>query len=307
MRHRSRPTNSRAALGLDWLNGNVRELRARYERGCRIPVSGRDTWSTIERSGRSLRLLVHEPSAAISSDCAIVYFHGGGWIVGSPATHSDVSRALCEKTGLRVISVEYRLAPEHKAPAPIEDGLATLEHLFTRKPDQGGLRHAILCGDSAGGSIAMAVERFAIGDVKRRILGVCSLYGCFGLTVSSSLPEFGDREQGIDAECVRRYWRLANPCAGRSPYSIAALDAPSSSQVYLLIAGMDPLRHDSLVLARVLRSNGATVTVDFQKHEGHGFLQDGRAKMSVNSSLAGISRWVRAVIRRSDGPCGREQ
>ena len=233
---------------------------------------------------------------AKASDCAIVYFHGGGWIVGSPATHADVSRALCQTTGLSVFSVGYRLAPEDKAPAPIEDGLATLEHLLSKRLDQGGLRHAILCGDSAGGSIAMAIGRFARGDVKAHILGVCSLYGCFGLTVSPSLREFGNREQGTDAACIRRYWRLANPRAGRSPYSIAALDAPAGSPICLLIAGRDPLRDDSLALARVLRARGATVTIDFHRHEVHGFLQDGRAAARVRASLAGVSRWVRAVL-----------
>jgi acetyl esterase len=282
------------APALDWLNGNVRELRDRYERSRRVPLSGRDSWSTIVCSGRALRLLAHEPSAANAGDCVIVYFHGGGWIVGSPETHADVSRALCENTGLPVVSVAYRLAPEHKAPAPIEDGLATLDHLFTR----GGLRHAILCGDSAGGSIAMAVERFAAGNIKGRILGVCSLYGCFGLTASSSLRAFGNRAQGIDADCVRRYWRFANAGVSRSPYSIAALEAPTRSQVYLLIAGMDPLRDDSLALARAMRSKGATVTVDFHKHESHGFLQDGRSLARVNSALAGVSRWIRAIVPR---------
>lgn len=190
-RHKLRPTNSHAAPGLDWLNGSVRELRARYEHSRRVSLSGRDRWSTIACSGRALQILAHEPSEANADDCAVVYFHGGGWIVGSPETHADIAHALCENTGLPVISVEYRLAPEHKAPAPIEDGLAALENLFSRKPDQGGLCHAILCGNSAGGSIAMAVERFATGDIKKRILGVCSLYGAFGLTASSSLRSSG--------------------------------------------------------------------------------------------------------------------
>jgi acetyl esterase/lipase len=293
-----RTTTSRTAPGLDWLNGNVTELRDRYERSRRVPLTGRDSWSTIEHCGRNLRLLIQESSAVDAGDCAIVYFHGGGWIVGSPETHADVSRALCENTGLRVISVDYRLAPEHKAPAPIDDGLATLDHLFARDPDEGGLRQAILCGDSAGGAIALAVGCCATGDVKERILGVCSLYGCFGLTASSSLHAFGNREQGIDADCVHRYWRLAHADTGRSPYSIAALEGPSRSRVCLLIAGRDPLRDDSLVLVRALRSQGVVVTVYFHKHEGHGFLQDGRTRASVESSLAGVSRWMRALMPR---------
>jgi acetyl esterase/lipase len=227
-----------------------------------------------------------------------VYFHGGGWIVGSPETHADISRALCDSTGLRVVSVAYRLAPEHKAPAPIEDGLATLDHLFSRAPHQGGARHAIICGDSAGGSIALAVERWASGDIKGRILGACSLYGCFGLMASSSMRAFGSREQGLDADCVRRYWRLAHAGASRTPYSIAALAAPARSPMYLMVAGRDPLRDDSLTLARALRLQGVPLTVDLHGREGHGFLQDGRAPTRVASSLAGLAMWVREVVLR---------
>ena len=239
---------------------------------------------------------MHEPAAESVGDCAIVYFHGGGWIVGSPETHADVSRALCDRTGLRVISVAYRLAPEHKAPAPIEDGLAALDHLLSRTSPQGGARHAIVCGDSAGGSIALAVARAASSDVRERILGICSLYGCFGLMTSSSLRALGNREQGLDAGCVRRYWRLAHAGAGPSPYSIAALAAPMPSAVFLLAAGRDPLRDDSLALARALRSQGAPVTVDLHRHEGHSFLQDGRAPTRVASSLAGLASWMRGVV-----------
>jgi len=235
---------------------------------------------------------------ASAGDCAIVYFHGGGWIVGSPETHADVARALCENSGLRVVSIDYRLAPEHKAPAPIEDGLAALGDLFSRKPSQGGARHAILCGDSAGGSIAMAVGRSATGDIGKRLLGVCSLYGCFGLTSSSSLRTFGSREQGLDIACIRRYWRLANGGSGRSPYSIAALEASSGPPVYLMIAGMDPLRDDSLALARAFKAKGAAVAVDLHEHEAHGFLQDGRTRARVDSSLARLSAWMRTVVLR---------
>ena len=152
----------------------------------------------------------------------------------------------------------------------------------------------------------MAVERFAAADVKRRILGVYSLYGCFGLRGSPSLRAFGNREKGTDAACVRRYWRLANSFAGRSPYSIDALDAPTRSKIYLLIAGRDPLRDDSLALARVLRSRGVAVTIDLRKREVHGFLQDGRAAANVTSALLGIATWVRGVVRPPDGSRGRE-
>lgn len=199
---------------------------------------------------------------------------------------------------MRVVSVDYRLAPEHKAPAPIEDGSAALDDLFSRETRDGGTRYAILCGDSAGGSIAMAVGRSATTDIRKRLLGVCSLYGCFGLTSSSSLRAFGNRDQGLDRACIRRYWRLAHGSSGRSPYSIAALETWSGPPVYLMIAGMDPLRDDSLALARALKAKGVTVAVDLHEHEGHGFLQEGRTRARLDSSLAGLAAWMRTVAQR---------
>ena len=94
----------------------------------------------------------------------IVYFHGGGWIVGSPLTHADISGALSAATGLEVVSVDYRLAPEYPAPAPIEDGLAAIDHVLAR--DRG--TSLILCGDSAGAAIALAVASAAPLQRSRR-------------------------------------------------------------------------------------------------------------------------------------------
>jgi acetyl esterase/lipase len=65
-----------------------------------------------------------------------------------------------------------------------------------------------------------------------------------------------------------------------------------------MIAGMDPLRDDSLALARALKVKGAAVAVDLHEHEAHGFLQDGRTRARVDSSLAGLAAWMRTVVLR---------
>jgi len=96
---------------------------------------------------------VLEQNASQRKDAVIVYFHGGGYIVGSPLTHADITTELGRRTGLALYSVDYRLAPEFVAPAPIEDGHSVIDHLV-----RNGTRDIILCGDSAGGSIALAVE-----------------------------------------------------------------------------------------------------------------------------------------------------
>ena len=277
----------RDSLRLDWRNGNVRDLRVSYERARRVIPAGAHEWRMIDAGDRHIRVLIHK--APIGDDRAIFYFHGGGWIFGSPATHADISEALSAATGLPVISIDYRLAPEHKAPAAIDDGMAVLDHFLGAH-----FKSAILCGDSAGGSLALAVERRA-AQRKRNILGVLSLYGSYGLMANAALHQEGRAGDGLDAASVRRYWLSANASSGGSPYSIPALAQAQGCPVHLLIAGRDPLRHDSIALLRALRAKGRPVTVDIHSFEGHSFLQAPHARRSKQIAFRRIADWIGAL------------
>lgn len=275
----------RDSLRLDWRCGNIRELRAAYERACRIVPKGAHEWRTLDAGGRGIRLLIHKTAAP--SDKAIIYFHGGGWIVGSPSTHADISGALAAATGLTVISVDYRLAPEFDARAAIDDGLAVLEHFRDRS--------VILCGDSAGGALAMAIERHA-GKLKANIRGVASFYGCFGLAANAALHVDPRLSDGLDAASVRRYWIAANRSLAASPYSISSLAQSEGCPVHLVIAGRDPLSHDSIVLARSLSERGRPVTVDHHPFESHSFLQSPRASQAKQTAYRKIADWIGTLV-----------
>lgn len=275
----------RQTLGLDWQRGNIRHLRARYEQACRLELKATDEWRYLDTGGRRLRLLIH--NAKSPSDRALVYFHGGGWIAGSPSTHADVSGALAAATGLPIVSVDYRLAPEFAAPDAIADGLAVLRSLLHARPHQ--YKSAILCGDSAGGSLALAIERGA-EDLKVKILGAASFYGCFGLIIPPAHhPNSGN---GLDARSLRRYWLAANRSSGPSPYSIEALAEGDGCPVHLVIAGRDPLRDGSIVLARRLRERGRRVSVDLQPFADHSFLQDPHAHQAKQAAYRGLTDWI---------------
>ena len=285
-RSRSVPIVTRQSLvGLDWLKGDIGELRRAYETACRV-MPERAAWQAIEIDGRLLGLLIHRPSQPRDEKYVIIYFHGGGWIVGSPLTHADISGALCELTGIEVISVDYRLAPEHVAPAPIEDGLATIEHVLTGMRD----RSVILCGDSAGAAIALAVaSRY------ERIEGVAACYGSYGLFESESLRLFGSRANGIDADCIRRMWMAAHASSEASPYSIEELAGTISVPVYVLTGNRDPVRDDSLVLANALKVRGGNVVLDVVRDQGHGFLHGGLGDSAAASALTRISHWMMSL------------
>jgi acetyl esterase len=285
---------------LDWLHDGVEDLRAAYERDRKKPIPSWAEWDEIEGEPNPIRILRHRPPGWETNRTLIIYFHGGGWIVGSPETHADITASLSLSAGCELISVDYRLAPEHVAPAPILDALRVVKEILTQKPDGTTSRSIILCGDSAGSAIAMAVERLAAPTIRSRILGVCSTYGGFGLLDSASLRQWGSREDGLDVDCVRRFWTLANVPGKVSPYAIESLAGPSNIPVHILVGGRDPLRDDSLALAENLRKVGRPLVIDMVESQAHGFLHGVHNSGVAYAALARIGLWIKGLVNGLD-------
>jgi acetyl esterase/lipase len=282
-----RPVSRQSLSGLDWLNDDIGSLRAAYETACRV-MPGGARWQAIACGDRWLGLLMHPPARADGPRQIIVYFHGGGWIVGSPLTHADISGALSTSTGLEVVSVAYRLAPEFPAPAPIEDGLAAIEHVLARD----GETTLILCGDSAGAAIALAVANAASDAIKARLAGIAACYGSYGLLDSASLREYGTRESGLDKACLARMWRCAHGDDAASPYSIDAVSRAPGAPVYILVGALDAVFDDSIALAEALDSGGRAACLDIASGQGHGFLHGGLEAFPARSAFARLAQWI---------------
>jgi acetyl esterase len=272
---------------LDWLHDSVDELRAAYERDRKKSIPGWAAWEWIEGDDRPIRILKHLPPGAEKDHTVIVYFHGGGWIVGSPETHVDITASLSRSVGCELVSVDYRLAPEHVAPAPVLDGLKVVEHLL-----DGPRRKIVLCGDSSGGAIALAVERAASHEMRRHLSGVCSFYGGFGFVADLAK---GNRIDGTDRECLLRYWSLAHGANETSPYALDSQSQPSEVPVYLLAGGEDPLLGDTLELSKRLSALGRSVTLDTVPGETHGFLHQGNNSRAARQSIRRASDWIKRL------------
>ncbi len=281
-----------ATARFDWLNGEIGDLRRQYERCFGAAGRGPEMWKTIEHADGGLRLLVQQPRQISFSDHAIIYFHGGGWIVGSPLTHADISGFLSDRTGMTVFSVDYRLAPECPAPAPVVDGCRALSAVLQHGAEPGDVKGVFLCGDSAGAAIALAVESQAADAIRKHILGVCGFYGYFGLRDTPSIREFGSRADGLNAACIERTWTLANDPRVPSPYSIEALDKASGAPVYLLAAGRDPVRDDTLSLASAYRKCGRRHDLDLVDGEAHGFLHGAGTSAAATEAIGRVSAWI---------------
>ncbi|OJU48745.1 MAG: esterase [Mesorhizobium sp. 61-13] len=155
----------------------VAEPRAIYDRMCRefhagypdgvaaqtssIPTPTHDIPIRIYRAG--------EPGAAV-----VIYFHGGGFILGGLESHDDVCAELCARTGFEVVSVDYRLAPEHVHPAHFDDAMSAFEWAAATYACP-----ILLCGDSAGGNLAAAVSHATRGH-KTKPVGQVLIYPALG-------------------------------------------------------------------------------------------------------------------------------
>ncbi len=148
---------------------------------------------------------LYRPALA-SSLPALVYFHGGGWVVGSLDTHDRIMRLLAEKSGAIVLGVDYRLAPEHKFPAAHDDALAALRQTL-RHGREWGIDTARLAvgGDSAGANLALAACLGADAAERAALRLLLLFYGCFGLRDSNSIRACSDAAYGLTGADMERY------------------------------------------------------------------------------------------------------
>ena len=118
-----------------------------------VPVSTEDC--RLPGPGGELPARLYVPEDAETPGPLLVYFHGGGWVIGSVETHDLPCRMLAHQAGVRILSVDYRLAPEHPFPAAVEDAVAAVRHAASHTSDFGADPGAIgVGGDSAGGNLA---------------------------------------------------------------------------------------------------------------------------------------------------------
>ena len=207
----------------------------------------------------------------------ILYFHGGGWVKGSPDTHDRLMRLLALASGAAVLGVDYALAPEHRFPEPYEESIAVIEGVAGAA---GGVRvdpgRLAVSGDSAGANLALAAA-IDLRDRRPGLIRAAALfYGVFDSDFDTpSYTEFGDGRFGLSREEMIFFWDLyARAPADRTDPRAASGRAALNRlmPVFLAAAELDVLRDDTTRLAEGLEAVG--VPHELREYPGvcHGFL-----------------------------------
>jgi acetyl esterase len=233
------------------------------------PAELRCTRQDIDVVGRPAILLT--PRAA--TDRLLIWFHGGGWVIGSPDLSLSETDALGEGGGCLVLSLDYRLAPENPFPAAYDDAVAVVRWAQENADSLGiNPRKIAVGGDSAGGNLAAAVSV----HFGHELMGQLLVYPAVDLQRKSRAAElYADgyllHRDGTDwfkeqylADCNATDVRVSPMLAGNDTLSQVA-------PAHIVIAEFDPMRDDGVDYANRLAELGVAVTTDYFADQMHGF------------------------------------
>ncbi|WP_147124371.1 alpha/beta hydrolase fold domain-containing protein [Shimia ponticola] len=264
---------------IDWANDDPEQMRRDYAnlRAELLVDMPADVEVTVEhRVG--LKGLHFRPET--EAGAPILYFHGGSWMIGSPDTHRVLCAMLAKTSRRRVISVSYRLAPEHLWPAQPDDAVARL---------RGCLAHegrVFVAGDSAGAAMAL----WADAGVPGATLGVIGLYGAYGVVDSPSLRALGPQDGTLTCQGMQDIY---NRIGLRDPAEVRDRISPTGAPVCLVKATDDPLADDNTQLLNLIAERPHRVIE--APGQPHAFMHDAARDAEVLSLLKQVVRWMDSV------------
>ena len=256
---------------------------------------------TIATEGGPLALRIYRGTACPAAGaCGLVWYHGGGWVLGDIETHDGLCRAIAEAAGCGVVAVDYRLAPEFPFPAGLHDAAAAWRHICEHADDFGlnGNKIAI-GGDSAGGNLATVVALMA-RDANHHLPAAQALvYPATDLTATHESYARITGDMPLTTDLVRWFRGLYLQHEGdaldwrASPLRAHSLrDLPPT---FILTVGQDPLCDEGLDYARRLDAEGVQVTHLHLPNQVHGFLTMGRLIRTAGFATDIIAGFLRRL------------
>ncbi len=296
-----------APSGLRLPTGDAEEAREVFEKICRATARYGGTVEVgatedVEVDGAEgpLRARVYRPDAPTPTP-TLVFFHGGGWVIGSIETHDLQTRLLCRDAQVTVLSVEYRLAPENRWPAGLEDALAATAWAFDNIDRLGAYAGRVAVGgDSAGGNLAAIVAQ----ELRDRVAAQLLIYP--GIDFAGDYPSRSENGEGYFLTQEEIGWFSLSYLP-----SLEVIEDPRVSPIRGELAGAppavivtaeyDPLRDEGNAYADALAKAGVPVTHRCFDGMIHGFFGWGPISEAAATANRTVCDDLRAVLASTNG------
>ena len=260
---------------------------------------------TIPGPGGELAVRIYRPGVGLRA--VIVYFHGGGWVVCDLDSHDRACRSLADATGATVVSVDYRLAPEHPFPAAADDGLAATSWVAAHADELGvDPNRLAVAGDSAGGNLAAAVPLMARAAGGPRIAFQLGIYPV--LAADFDTPSYRENAERyfLTRSDMEWFWDQYVPVRADRTNPIAApLSEPDLTGLppsHIITAEHDPLRDEGAAYANRLREAGVPSTNTRYGGMFHGFFAMGALLPTAEQAFADVTGVLRRVLGEQPPP-----
>jgi acetyl esterase len=284
----------------DTIDYTVEQQRAIYDRMCRefhagYPANVTATDGSIATPTHAIPIRIYR-SAEPDDRAMVLYFHGGGFILGGLDSHDDVCAELCGRTGYEVVSVDYRLVPEHLHPAAFDDAMSAFAWAAETYAQP-----IVLAGDSAGGNLAAAVAHHVRSHARAPIGQVLIYPGLGGDTARGSYVTHADapmltmrdllfykdiRSGGADVSRDVSFQPMRDP------------DFSSLPPTVIVTAECDPLSSDGAEYSDRVRAAGGKAASFEEAGLVHGYLRARHTVARARESFTRIVEAVRALGRR---------
>ncbi|CAM3909168.1 alpha/beta hydrolase [Paracidovorax anthurii] len=287
----------------------VADARAAYELGAGVLEIPKPALARVEdlripaRDGHGLPARLYAPREGGGALPALLYLHGGGFTVGSIATHDTLCRELARRAGCMVVSLDYRLAPEHRFPTAVEDTWDALAWIAAQAGRLGAdpARLAV-GGDSAGGTLA------AVAAIQARDAGLpLALQMLFypGCTAHQDTASHALYARGfvLEAQAITWFFGHYVTPAQRDDWRFAPLNADNVDGVapaWIGLAECDPLVDEGVAYADKLRAAGVAVDLEIYRGVTHEFIKMGRAIPEARTAHVHAAAALRAAFGLPD-------
>ncbi len=256
----------------------------------------------VSHQGVKVPVRVYHPFSAQTQKIvpALVYVHGGGWTIGDLDTHDVLCRSLCLQADVVVVSVDYRMGPEHKFPAAYEDTVAAFEWTAQHAADLGiDAKRIAIGGDSAGGNLSAAA---CLGLRSQAIQPAFQLLIYPATLMWPDTPSFHANGKGYMltqdsiayyTENYLRHREDANDWRAAPQLAESHANLPPA---FIMTAGFDPLRDEGLMYADALSTAGVPAQYVCFERQIHGFITMGRVIDEANMAVSLCAQVLRAKL-----------